>query len=76
MYHYMIAQAAGEKAEAESFLSELESMENQEWCWAVTIRYCNDPCRYNIAMSVYNQNRRGKRFLKGKRAFPLLCESL
>ena len=37
MYRYMIAQAAGEKEEAESFLHELESMENQEWCWAVTL---------------------------------------
>ncbi|MBP3650887.1 MAG: helix-turn-helix domain-containing protein [Clostridia bacterium] len=37
MYRYMIAQAAGEKEEAASCLHELESMENQEWCWAVTL---------------------------------------
>lgn len=37
MYRYRIAQAAGEKEEAASFLDELENMENQEWCWAVTI---------------------------------------
>ncbi|MBQ6232193.1 MAG: helix-turn-helix domain-containing protein [Clostridia bacterium] len=37
MYRYMIAQAAGEKEEAEACLHELESMENQEWCWAVTL---------------------------------------
>ena len=37
MYRYMIAQAAGEKEEAAACLDELESMENQEWCWAVTL---------------------------------------
>ena len=37
MYRYMIAQAAGEKEVAESCLRELESMEDQEWCWAVTL---------------------------------------
>ncbi|MBR6707657.1 MAG: helix-turn-helix transcriptional regulator [Clostridia bacterium] len=37
MYGYMIALAAGEKEEAENRLRALESMENQEWCWAVTL---------------------------------------
>ena len=37
MYRYMIAQAAGEKEEAAERLKELESMEDQEWCWAVTL---------------------------------------
>lgn len=37
MYRYMIAQAAGEKEEAAACMHELESMENQEWCWAVTL---------------------------------------
>ena len=37
MYRYLIAQAAGEKEEAEACLTELESMEDQEWCWAVTL---------------------------------------
>ena len=37
MYRYMIAQAAGEMEEAAACLYELESMENQEWCWAVTL---------------------------------------
>lgn len=37
MYRYMIAQAAGEKDVAENCLHELEKMENQEWCWAVTL---------------------------------------
>ena len=37
MYRYLIALAAGEKEEAEAKLRELESMENQEWCWAVTL---------------------------------------
>ena len=37
MYRYMIAQAAGEKETAEACLNELEAMENQEWCWAVTL---------------------------------------
>ena len=37
MYGYMIAISAGEKGEAENLLRELESMENQEWCWAVTL---------------------------------------
>ncbi len=37
MYRYMIAQAAGEKDEAAACLDELESMENQEWCRAVTL---------------------------------------
>ena len=37
MYRYLIAQAAGEKEEAAACLTELESMEDQEWCWAVTL---------------------------------------
>ena len=37
MYRYMIALAAGEKDEAEKQLRELEAMEGQEWCWAVTL---------------------------------------
>lgn len=37
MYRYMIAQATGEKEEAAVCLHQLESMENQEWCWAVTL---------------------------------------
>ncbi|MBR2822131.1 MAG: helix-turn-helix transcriptional regulator [Clostridia bacterium] len=37
MYRYMIAQAEGNKEEAAVRLNELENMENQEWCWAVTL---------------------------------------
>ncbi len=37
MYRYLIAVAAGEKDEARKLLLEMESMENQEWCWAVTL---------------------------------------
>jgi len=37
MYRYMIAQAAGERDEAEQVLRELEAMEGQEWCWATTL---------------------------------------
>lgn len=37
MYRYMIAQAAGETAESESLLRELEEMEGEDWCWAVTL---------------------------------------
>ncbi len=37
MYRYMIAQAAGETEEADTILHEMESMQDQEWCWAVTL---------------------------------------
>jgi len=37
MYRYMIAEAAGEKEESEELLHRLETMEGQEWCWAVTL---------------------------------------
>ena len=37
MYRYQIALAAGEKDEAEMYLSKLEELENQEWCLAVTL---------------------------------------
>lgn len=37
MYRYMIAQAAGEREDAEKHLHELEAMEGQEWCWATTL---------------------------------------
>ena len=37
MYRYMIALAAGEYGESEKELRELEAMEGQEWCWAVTL---------------------------------------
>ena len=37
MYRYMIAQAAGEAEEAETILCEIENMQDQEWCRAVTL---------------------------------------
>ena len=37
MYRYLIALAAGERDEAETQLMHLLNMENQEWCWAVTL---------------------------------------
>ena len=37
MYRYMIFQASGNKDKAAELLRELESMEHQEWCWAVTL---------------------------------------
>ena len=37
MYRYLIALAAGEKSESEKELRRLETMEDQEWCWAVTL---------------------------------------
>ncbi len=37
MYRYMIAQAAGDAGESEKLFLELESMQDQEWCWAVTL---------------------------------------
>ena len=37
MYRYMIALAEGVNDEAENHLHELEALEGQEWCWAVTL---------------------------------------
>ena len=37
MYRYLIALAAGDTSECEDRLRELEAMEDQEWCWAVTL---------------------------------------
>ena len=37
MYQYMICQAAGDRDGAADRLRELEAMEGQEWCWAVTL---------------------------------------
>ncbi len=37
MYRYFIALAAGRTDEAEAQLHALEAMEDQEWCWAVTL---------------------------------------
>ena len=37
MYRYLIAQAAGDNDEAEKYLSQLLNMEDQEWCWAITL---------------------------------------
>lgn len=37
MYRYMIFRAAGDTVKAEDQLRELEAMEGQEWCWAVTL---------------------------------------
>ena len=37
MYRYLIAQAAGDSAEAEKQLQALETMKGQEWCRAVTL---------------------------------------
>ena len=37
MYRYLIAQAAGDAAQAARQLGALEAMEGQEWCWALTL---------------------------------------
>lgn len=37
MYRYLIADAAGEADEREKQLHALETMEDQEWCWAVEL---------------------------------------
>ena len=37
MYRYRICLAEGKTDEAEALLRDLEAMENQEWCWAVTL---------------------------------------
>ena len=37
MYRYMITLAQGDNGEAEKQLRELEALEGQEWCWAVTL---------------------------------------
>ena len=37
MYRYLIALAAGKRSEAETQLKILESMEGQEWCWALLL---------------------------------------
>ena len=37
LYRYLIAQAAGERDEAERLLQALETMEGQDWSWALTL---------------------------------------
>ena len=37
LYRYQIALAAGDGEEAEALLAQLEAMEGQEWCWAVSL---------------------------------------
>ncbi len=37
MYRCLIAQAAGEREEADLLLNELETMEGQDWSWALTV---------------------------------------
>ena len=37
MYRYLIAQAAGDRGKSDEALRALEAMEDQEWCWAVTL---------------------------------------
>ena len=56
MYRYMISRAAGEKEEAEACLRELEAMENQEWCWAVTLGdICTLRQEYSKAIEWYRK---------------------
>ena len=56
MYRYMIFQAAGDKEKAEEQLRELETMEGQEWCWAVTLGdICTLRQEYDKAMEWYRK---------------------
>ena len=56
MYRYLIAQAAGESAEAADQLRQLEAMEDQEWCWAVTLGdICTQRQEYDEAVSWYRK---------------------
>ena len=56
MYRYMIALAAGDSDESEKQLHELESMEGQEWCWAVTLGdICTLRQEYDKAVEWYRK---------------------
>ena len=56
MYRYMIFQAAGDNEKAEEQLRELETMEGQEWCWAVTLGdICTLRQEYDKAMEWYRK---------------------
>ena len=56
MYRYMIAVAAGEKEDSEELLNQLETMEGQEWCWAVTLGdICTLRQEYDRAIEWYRK---------------------
>ena len=56
MYRYAIALAAGDRAEAEQQLRDLEAMEGQEWCWATTLGdICTLRQEYDRAIAWYRK---------------------
>ena len=56
LYRYLIAQAAGENAEAEKALRELETTENPEWCLALTLGdICTQRQAYDEAIAWYRR---------------------
>ncbi len=56
MYRYLIALAAGEAAEAEKNLKELQEMKDQEWCRAITLGdICTQRQEYDKAIEWYRK---------------------
>lgn len=56
LYRYLIAAAAGENDEAAKYLRKLENMEDQEWCWAVSLGdICTMRQEYDQAIAWYRR---------------------
>ena len=56
MYRYLIAQAAGDRDEAEKSFKELETMADSEWCCALTLGdFCTQRQAYDEAIAWYRR---------------------
>ena len=78
MYRYKIAVAAGEKEEGERVLKELESMEGQEWCWALTLGdIFTERQEYDRAVEWYRRGQQmqpSPKFTDGAASIAHICE--
>ena len=80
LYRYLIALAAGERAEADRVLCVLEEMENQEWCWAVTLGdYYTQRQEYETAIAWYRKGQEmqpSPKFVDSAISIAHICEIL
>ena len=78
MYRFLIAQAGGETAEADEQLHRLETMEGQEWCWALTLGdICTQRQDYDRAIAWYRKSQEmqpSPKFTDGALSIAHICE--
>ena len=78
LYHYLIAAAAGDCAESEKWLQDLEQMDDQDWAWALTLGdIYTQRQEYDMAIEWYRRSQKmqpSPRYTDGATSIAHICE--